>query len=569
MSNLPVPMTLSESDYELIEEAVMETARGRWFLAEFAQRNRHADTTMLLSAIERLGSMIRSQADVRLQEPSPAEPVEKLRMDLVEMARSIARTKAEIASIKPDSEDHGKFGEATEELDSIVQSTEKATSEILAAAEQIQEIAWTLREQGFESRACELIDSKATTIYTACSFQDLTGQRTSKVIHALRYLEGRINAMIEIWGLEGALAAEAEQASRSAQDGAGLLGGPARHPYGLDQTDIDIVMAPAVAAVASPAMEDEEIEVEAEAHIEAETDFLPDVSRAEARLESEKPSAPEVVARAAVVDAEDTLAIEPESDIDAETGKPEIEAGADIAPWSGTVEPETKLEFEAATDPRSEPPASAEEVEDALEIGSDPDIELEAETAKPDFLAGLGSEPGLPAVEAGTKLESEARTEPPTSVEDIEADEAAPHPGFLLDDADADNADDDDDADDDDEIVVDDLIQEIEAELLEWSEPTAPSALFAADAARDVEFLELEPDAVPAVPALDTEMSSEFEEFAANGESASEGHAAGIVEPAALPEQPIDVSTRTAGVASAAIALIEALSAEEKIALFS
>jgi vancomycin permeability regulator SanA len=30
--------TLAESDYEAIELAVMETARGRWFLREFAAR---------------------------------------------------------------------------------------------------------------------------------------------------------------------------------------------------------------------------------------------------------------------------------------------------------------------------------------------------------------------------------------------------------------------------------------------------------------------------------------------------------------------------------------------------
>lgn len=45
---------LEERDYEAIEAAVMETARGRWFLKEYARRNRAADTDMLLSAIDRL-----------------------------------------------------------------------------------------------------------------------------------------------------------------------------------------------------------------------------------------------------------------------------------------------------------------------------------------------------------------------------------------------------------------------------------------------------------------------------------------------------------------------------------
>jgi chemotaxis protein CheZ len=243
----PVPMPLSEADYEAIEAAVVETNRGRWFLAEYARRNRHADTKMLLTAIDRLEAAIRGERT--------AESVDRIRFDLVEMAKAIARTKAEIAAIKPDGEQHGKFGEATEELDSIVGATEAATSDILAAAEQIQEIAWTLREQGLEAEVCDLIDAKATAIYTACSFQDLTGQRTRKVIQVLRYLEGRINAMIDIWGLDGAMAAEAE-AARARDNEAALIGGPAQAGPGLDQADVDVVMGPA--AGAAPARGDRE-----------------------------------------------------------------------------------------------------------------------------------------------------------------------------------------------------------------------------------------------------------------------------------------------------------------------
>src|SRR5215216_2204178 len=237
MSNNPAP--LSEADYSAIEAAVMETVRGRWFLAEYARRNRHADTLMLIAALDRIEAAVRGEGSV--------QAVDRIRFDLVEMAKAIARTKAEIAAIKPDAEHHGKFGEATEELDSIVQATETATSDILAAAEQIQEIAWTLREQGCEAEVCDLLDVKATDVYTACSFQDLTGQRTRKVIQVLRYLESRINAMISIWGLDGAMAAEAAETARARSDEA-LLNGPARPGYGLDQADVDVVMGPAEAA---------------------------------------------------------------------------------------------------------------------------------------------------------------------------------------------------------------------------------------------------------------------------------------------------------------------------------
>lgn len=257
MPKPPVPLSLSQADYDAIEAAVVETNRGRWFLAEFARRNRHADTTMLLAAIDRLETAIHG-------EPT-AQSVDRIRFDLVEMATAIARTKAEIANIKPEADRHGKFGEATEELDSIVAATEAATSDILAAAEQIQEIAWTLREQGTEAAVCDLIDAKSTAVYTACSFQDLTGQRTRKVIQVLHYLEGRINAMIDIWGMDGAMAAEAAQ-TRARYGEAALLAGPPHAKHVLDQAHVDIVMGPAtVAASAAEQARDDLAVVEAEA----------------------------------------------------------------------------------------------------------------------------------------------------------------------------------------------------------------------------------------------------------------------------------------------------------------
>lgn len=236
MPQVPAVSPLCEADYEAIESAVVETARGRWFLAEYARRNRHADTTTLLAALDRIESVIRGE--------QAAQSADRFRFDLIEMAKAISRTKAEIAAIKPDSAHSGKFGEASEELDSIVLSTESATSDILAAAEQIQEAAWTLREQGIDAALCDLLDARATDVYTACSFQDLTGQRTKKVIGVLRYLEGRINAMIDIWGLDAQMATEAAEAAHAHQDQE-LLNGPARPGHGLDQSDVDVVMGPA------------------------------------------------------------------------------------------------------------------------------------------------------------------------------------------------------------------------------------------------------------------------------------------------------------------------------------
>ena len=228
----PPPPT--EADYEAIHAAVMETVRGRWFLAEFAKRNRHADTAQVLAAIDRVEALSHQRRAV--------SSAERVRFDLVEMAQAIAQTRTEIAAIKPDGEAKGSLSEATEELDSIVQTTERATSDILAAAEQVQEIAWTLRERGADHDSCDALDQRATDIYSACSFQDLTGQRSRKVVEVLRFLEDRIRAMIEIWG-------DTVPAPTGATSAPHLGHGEAEQ---LGQTEIDQMM-PASVAPALPA----------------------------------------------------------------------------------------------------------------------------------------------------------------------------------------------------------------------------------------------------------------------------------------------------------------------------
>ena len=221
---------LSQDDYETIESAVMETTRGRWFLDEYARRHRQADTEMLLSAMGRLENVVRGES---------VASVDRVRSGLMEMSAAIARTKADIAALKAEGET-GHIEEATEELDSIVSATETATSDILAAAEHVQEIAWTLRERPLDPSHCDTLDSLATDIYTACSFQDLTGQRTRQVISVMRYLESRIEAMIDLWGR----AETGEAAPERPQDAErALLNGPARPGEGLDQSDIDSMLS--------------------------------------------------------------------------------------------------------------------------------------------------------------------------------------------------------------------------------------------------------------------------------------------------------------------------------------
>lgn len=232
MNNSKAPSPLRSADYEAIESALLESARGRWFLAEYNKRNRSADTKMLLEAISRLEASV-----LKARNTSDSTPSNHLKRDLVEMAEAISKTRDEISAMRTSDQDDNQFTTATEELDAIVEATEKATSDILEAAEDIQELAWVLREKGTEDEACDRLDARATDIYTACSFQDLTGQRTSKVVETLRFLERRVLAMIEIWGLEDIDTREVEEGD--SRPDSHLLNGPARRGEGIDQDDVD------------------------------------------------------------------------------------------------------------------------------------------------------------------------------------------------------------------------------------------------------------------------------------------------------------------------------------------
>lgn len=255
MAQNPPGSGIDLDDYTAIEQAVMETSRGRWFLAEFAARNRRSDTTLILEAVSRLERSLTPAQPLGATAAPPVE-IDQIRFDLVEMATAIARTKAEVAAMKPDVDHSGALCSATEHLDIIVAQTEAATSDILAAAEQVQEIAWTLREHGVEDEVCDILDGKATDIYTACSFQDLTGQRIRRVLDVLHYLENRLSALVGIWGLEGA----AVPTLPSQEESRDLVSGPAKPGEGLDQSDVDSMMVPPTAdEFLMPAAEADEI----------------------------------------------------------------------------------------------------------------------------------------------------------------------------------------------------------------------------------------------------------------------------------------------------------------------
>jgi chemotaxis protein CheZ len=223
----PANQPLSEADYEAIEAAVMETARGRWFLAEYAQRNRHADTMLVLDAIQRLQ---RSVLGAEPAAPAPSD-MPAIQSELNEIERSIERTRRELAEIDSARLRDGNLGT---ELEDIIGASAQAITEVLSDAERIQEISITMRSQGVAESVCDQLDGLATHITTACAFQDLTGQRTAKVAAALRLLEARVQSLVKLWQAESPAQAPAKDA---------LLNGPQREGDALEQDQIDELLS--------------------------------------------------------------------------------------------------------------------------------------------------------------------------------------------------------------------------------------------------------------------------------------------------------------------------------------
>ncbi|MBI3699934.1 MAG: hypothetical protein HY242_05740 [Afipia sp.] len=160
------PMTASASlptqaDYDAIAGAFMETARGRWFLAEYARRNRNADTTMVLEAVARIEQQLAAQKQPAVPNPAP---------DLIPAVTAIlnaARQAAETALTKPD-------------LNNPLAPARKC-------AVMIREISWGLRESGADNRVCGLLDAQVEAIDAACdgfSTDDLRGGVLSAFDHA-------------------------------------------------------------------------------------------------------------------------------------------------------------------------------------------------------------------------------------------------------------------------------------------------------------------------------------------------------------------------------------------------
>jgi len=163
--------------------------------------------------------------------------------ELDALARYIQRVRKEIAAIdRPADETHG-FNTMGEQMDAVVKATEQATDTIMAAMENNETVIDQLRARLQEPAHILLLDqltANANTVFEACSFQHITGQRVGKVAKSITYVEQRVDKLIELLGTDETHDVEVEVPDGWERDGdEALLNGPQLDGQGLKQDDID------------------------------------------------------------------------------------------------------------------------------------------------------------------------------------------------------------------------------------------------------------------------------------------------------------------------------------------
>lgn len=173
--------------------------------------------------------------------PMDQNELETLRTELMGLLKYINRVREEIASIsRPADEDH-QFETMSDQLDAVIKATDDASNTIMACAESNEDVLNELRATLTDPKQAAMLDKLSGNdmeIIQACSFQDLTSQRVTKVARSLTYVEDRVNALTEVWGKEEIDKVEVKGVEKTEDEK--LLHGPALDPSrSISQDEID------------------------------------------------------------------------------------------------------------------------------------------------------------------------------------------------------------------------------------------------------------------------------------------------------------------------------------------
>ncbi|WP_413207043.1 protein phosphatase CheZ [Rhodospirillum sp. A1_3_36] len=164
----------------------------------------------------------------------------------------IDAAREDLAALRPRDIQERFIPTASDELDAIVQATETATHDIMDAVEGLEDLAAGLTEE-----QSDVLSQATMRIYEACTFQDITGQRITKVVKTLKSIEERVDALLDTFGgVDVNLSGDLEQGGPAQVDrhrrnvsaegdkpeDAALLNGPGMAGEAMNQDDIDALL---------------------------------------------------------------------------------------------------------------------------------------------------------------------------------------------------------------------------------------------------------------------------------------------------------------------------------------
>lgn len=160
-----------------------------------------------------MGSAARKGTDGR-----GAAAASPLVRELVEIADYIAGVRDAIMLLRANELTRDRIPMVHEELSQVVAATAGATNTIMESAEAIL----GLPDEGFR----EGVEARVFTIFEACAFQDLTGQRIAKVAEAMSQLEGRLSRFAAAVKARDAAGIDQEESERRMRAELLMLNGP-------------------------------------------------------------------------------------------------------------------------------------------------------------------------------------------------------------------------------------------------------------------------------------------------------------------------------------------------------
>ena len=188
-------------------------------------------------AIEDISSVVGSL----VSGDAPVSDGMQVATELREILDYIGAAQAELDMMQPKNMSMRKIPGAHDQLDAVVAATEDAASTIMDAADIIGEVAGEIDEKN-ANRLLEL----STNLFEASSFQDLTGQRITRVVTTLQVLEERLSSLADAIGddfvepLEEEIETDNEGVAVNDDD---LLHGPQLEGEGNSQAEIDALLA--------------------------------------------------------------------------------------------------------------------------------------------------------------------------------------------------------------------------------------------------------------------------------------------------------------------------------------